>query len=232
MAGHFDVFDNKQIDSKLNISLSCFPETKLNSFTFWLSKLKKRFFLTLIHLELSIRDYRPISILLLLLKSFECLLVKCLNTFAETNDLFPSLKCSFCKVLSSCDDLLTIAGTVQNFLDTGYEVHMIVDLILPMITSVVRPLPSHIARWELVQLSLTPPWQAVQRMYHRYNVSVFRQYSICTTEAIPDNCFTKLVFYDLPCLSFGCIIFQHCQHCKKMGIAEEEGGSSVLTLTF
>ena len=42
---------------------------------------------------------------------------------------------------------------------------------------------------------LTPPWQAVQRMYCRYNASVVIQYSACTTVAISDNCFNELLFY-------------------------------------
>ena len=56
-------------------------------------------------------------------------------------------------------------------------------------------------------ISLTPPWQAVKHMYHRCNGPPGRQNSVCTVEAILDNCFTELVFCGLSCFPFGCIIF-------------------------
>ena len=56
-------------------------------------------------------------------------------------------------------------------------------------------------------LILTSPWQAAQRMHCKYNVPVAGRYRVCTTEANLDSCFTELVFYGLPCLPLGCIIF-------------------------
>ena len=38
-------------------------------------------------------------------------------------------------------------------------------------------------------------------------VSGAGQFNIRTTEAILDNCFTRLVFYSLPCFPMGSIIF-------------------------
>ena len=54
---------------------------------------------------------------------------------------------------------------------------------------------------------LTPLQLPVQCMHHRYSGSLAGWYSICTAEAILDNCFAELVFCGLPYLPFGCIIF-------------------------
>ena len=50
---------------------------------------------------------------------------ECLNAYAETNDLFPSLQFGFHKGLGTCDAHLTITSAVPKSLDTGCEVYMI-----------------------------------------------------------------------------------------------------------
>ena len=55
----------------------------------------------------------------------EHLLAKCLNAFAEKNNLFPILQFGFCKGLGTCDALLTITSVVQKALDSGCEVRMV-----------------------------------------------------------------------------------------------------------
>ena len=78
--------------------------------------------------------------------------------------------------------------------------------------------------------TFSPLWQATQLMYRRHNSSVTGQFNVCTAEAILDNCFTKLVFYGLPCFPFGCIISNivNIMKKKKMGMPEKEGGFPVL----
>ena len=56
---------------------------------------------------------------------FACLLAKCLNAFAEKNNLFTSLQFDFCKGLGACDALLIITSVIQKALDSGYEVRMV-----------------------------------------------------------------------------------------------------------
>ena len=76
-------------------------------------------------------EYHPVSITSAFSKVFECLLAKCLNAYAETNDLYPSLQFYFCKGLGTSDSLLEITSAVQKSLDTGCEVCMIgLDIII------------------------------------------------------------------------------------------------------
>ena len=70
-------------------------------------------------------DYRPISITPVLSKIYERLLAKRLSSYAESNNMFPSLQFGFRKGLGACDALLTISGNVQKSLDSGYEVRLI-----------------------------------------------------------------------------------------------------------
>ena len=58
-------------------------------------------------------------------KVFERLLGKCLNAYAKTNDLFPSLQFGFRMGLGTCDAPLTITSALQKSLDIGCEVPMI-----------------------------------------------------------------------------------------------------------
>ena len=50
---------------------------------------------------------------------------KCLNAYAKTNDLFPSLQFGFRMGLGTCDAPLTITSALQKSLDIGCEVPMI-----------------------------------------------------------------------------------------------------------
>ena len=61
--------------------------------------------------------------------------------------------------------------------------------------------------WHNMHLFSNPSVAVGTRYIPSYNMSVARQYSICTTEAILDDCFTELFFYGLPYFTFGCIIF-------------------------
>lgn len=70
-------------------------------------------------------DYRPISITPILSKIFERLLAKRLNSFAESNNLFPSHQFGFRKGLGTCDAVLTITDKVQKALDSGFEARMV-----------------------------------------------------------------------------------------------------------
>ena len=70
-------------------------------------------------------DYRPTSITPILSKIFERLLAKCLNAFAEVNNLFPNQQFGFHKGLGACDAVLTISDKVQRALDFGFEARMV-----------------------------------------------------------------------------------------------------------
>ena len=70
-------------------------------------------------------DYQPASITPILSKNFERLLAKCLNAFAEVNNLFPNQQFGFCKGLGACDAVLTIPDKVQRALDSGFEARMV-----------------------------------------------------------------------------------------------------------
>ena len=70
-------------------------------------------------------DHRPISILPILSKTFERLLAKRLNAFAEINNLFPNQQFGFRKGLGACDAVLTISDKVQRALDSGFEARMV-----------------------------------------------------------------------------------------------------------
>ena len=48
---------------------------------------------------------------------FECLLAKCLDTFAEKNTYSLNLQFAFSRGLGACDALLTITSFVQKALD-------------------------------------------------------------------------------------------------------------------
>ena len=65
-------------------------------------------------------------------------------------------------------------------------------------------------------------------MYHRYEGPTDGQYSVCTIEAILENCFTELVFCGLSCFPFW---LHHSLTLstlwKEMGIVEKEGGLPV-----
>ena len=66
-------------------------------------------------------------------------------------------------------------------------------------------------------------------MYRKHNGAPDGRYSVCTVEAILDNCFTEFVFCDHSCFFFGCIIFLTLStQWKEMGIVEKEGGLPVL----
>ena len=70
-------------------------------------------------------DYRPISITPILSKIFERLLAKCLNAFAEVNNLFPNQQFGFREGLGACDAVLTISDRVQRALDSGFEARIV-----------------------------------------------------------------------------------------------------------
>ena len=70
-------------------------------------------------------DYRPISITPILSKVYERLLAKRLNTYAESNKLFPCQQFGFRKGLGACDAVLTISDRIQKALDSGSEARMV-----------------------------------------------------------------------------------------------------------
>ena len=69
--------------------------------------------------------------------------------------------------------------------------------------------------------SLTPPRQAAKHTYCRYNGHPDGRYSVCTVEAILDNCFTELVFM-FPLWLHRFLTLSTLR--KEMGIVEKEGG--------
>ena len=76
-------------------------------------------------------DYRPITITPVLATTFEQLLAKSLNAFAENTNLFPKFVVWLSKGLGICNAFLTFVNVFQKALDSGCEVHRVgFDLIV------------------------------------------------------------------------------------------------------